>query len=296
MFGRKSRRLMRRKAKKAASNARGGARVLRAIEVIVVVVYFFDWYFDWSYRLVSPFMSWSNDLWYSMLFIMINWGGTTTRQHWRETKQRGVVTVDGIVLVKKNTVIPLKVIDKVAVGQEGVVTVHTADDEVEVFLMERDIVRLAKVGFNSWSIEKKTADIARAPAGEGLTVAYKPTGKYSASSVVLWGVLAAGAGVVLLVWQDVLPFESCVALPLLFMFWFCFENYKEVEVTIDRGGVTLKDKNLAEHYIAFTEMRKVEKGFFRMRLAAKDGRTILLPPALYLMPEFVGEYAGLQSR
>jgi hypothetical protein len=82
-----------------------------------------------------------------------------------------------------------------------------------------------------------------------------------------------------------------ISLPLLFMFVFIINYHKEVVVTIEDGGIKLKDENLAEHFMAFAEIYTVEKGRMRTKITAKDGRVLHLPQALYLLPEFIEEYA-----
>lgn len=259
---------------------------------ILGILYLLDTHFEFSYSLVAPYLTWTSGEWYKGLAIFMAGVAIVAEQYEFRKLPRGVVIRDGILLVKKNAVLPFRNIASIKVSQQrNTAVVQTAENEVEVAMDEREIVKLPRAGFTQWSIDKESADIARGPAGAALFAAYPPTGKYAGGSVAVIA-LAFAAGVVLLLYFDIVGlWFALIGLLLSFLLAIIYNTYKEVAVTIEQDGIKLKDENLAEHFMAFAEIAKVEKNRVRTRLTAKDGRVLRLPRALYLMPEFIAEYA-----
>lgn len=259
---------------------------------ILMVLYILDLIFKVSYPIVEPYLSWTSDEWYAGMAIFMSGAAMLTEQYHLIGLPRGVVTRDGILLIKKNAVIPFQNIEKINMDDKGIAVLQTAAGETEVLIDEWDMVKLPRAGFTSWSIDKKSAVIARGPAEAELYAEYSPTGKYANKHFSLILAFAAAVCMFILLCIQVVGLGAfMVSLPLVFSFVFIIDYHKEVVVTIEHNGIKLKDEHLVEHFMSFAEIYTVEKGRMRTKLTAKDGRVMHLPRTLYLLPEFIEEYA-----
>ncbi len=260
-----------------------------AVFFLLMVLFFLDLFYEVTYPLVSPYLTWTSGEWHAAMATFM--AGVITLVEVFETRRipRGVITGGGIMLDSKNTVIPFQNITMIKTGQRGISVLQTAEGKVEARMDEWTMVKLPRAGFTHWSVDKDSATASRGPAGAGLSVEYKPTGKYASRNFASLATVAAFFGLLFLI--DIIGIVAFfISFPLLFLFFFGIDYHKEVVVTIEDSGIKLRDENLVEHFMAFAEIDSVEKGWVRTRLTARDGRVMRLPRALYLLPEFIEEY------
>lgn len=71
-------------------------------------------------------------------------------------------------------------------------------------------------------------------------------------------------------------------------------EYKKMSVTLTENDITVNDEHSAERILPLADVAKVERGFFRTRVTAKNGVVLHFPRACYLLPEMIEEFAGLR--
>ena len=269
----------------------------KKIDYIIVVLILLEANFEISYSLVAPYISWTNDEWFGAVTIFLLGLWFFIYKYRLMVIGRGEVTQEGIRLVKLNKIVPFHDIEKIAyVGEKSVAYIHTAGEIILARMGAREILKLPEFGLSQWSIKKEDITISKGLGTEGFSASYSPMGKYANKKFISNTFLVACWGVIFLVYSEVINAMCLIAPFFLLLLLLGIANYKEVVATMDGCGIKLKDENLVEHCMAFDEVEKVEKGLFRTKVSAREGRVIYFPQALLLWTELVEKFAKLQEK
>ncbi|MDR3563362.1 MAG: hypothetical protein P4N59_18275 [Negativicutes bacterium] len=168
------------------------------------------------------------------------------------------------------------------------------------FLNVPDIIKLLSVrpAWNQWHVTNWIIKIAPGQPGEELRVNYAPRGAYARGNFALF-LAAVPAGLLLMLLAAltlVMQYsflKVMLFLVVVFVAWFGVPGIWQVEVSVTADGVTLQNKKGREHFLAFADIAKIERGFFRTKVTAKDGAVLHFPRACYLLPDLIEELAGL---
>lgn len=212
----------------------------------------------------------------------------------RITIDDGEIRAEGIGLRKRKAIIPFGDIEKIVVEQGSTSCIHMNEGMKEVRLSVPELVALAKTELNDWTFKDRKVSITRGTQGKGFSAVYAPTGKYADAGFVARLVGAVILGIYFLVVLGSVTPESLFMVVVLFLFLMGIKDYKEVIISIGEEKIQLKDENLLVHSMTFTEIEKMEKGLLRTKISAKGGKFLLLPRALYLVPELLAGFTGVK--
>ena len=71
--------------------------------------------------------------------------------------------------------------------------------------------------------------------------------------------------------------------------------YRRVKVSVEGDRVLLKRGKQEENF-RFCDVAGMEKGFFQVKVTAKDGQVFFFPRGCILLPEIIEDFAGLAER
>lgn len=268
----------------------------KKIDYIIVALIVIEANFDISYSLVSPYISWTDTEWLGALTIFLLGLWFFVYKYRLMVISQGEVTQEGIRLVKLNKIVPFHDIEKIDyVGEKSVAYIHTTGKTILARLGAQEILKLPGFGLNKWSISKKDVTISKELGTERFSASYSPMGKYADNKFLSNTLFVVCWVIIFLVYSDTAP-EYIIAGFLIILLLFGIDQCKKVVATMDRGGIKLRDENLIEHCMSFDEVEKMEKGLFRTKVSAKDGRVIYFPQALFLWTELIEKYARLREK
>ncbi|MDR3563355.1 MAG: hypothetical protein P4N59_18240 [Negativicutes bacterium] len=268
-----------------------------------------DSYFGLSHRVISSFFAISTGDWRDIDLYLIA-GLLSIVLRWWRTRRMGVITATGIKLGGLAEEIPFAEIQKIRCKPQHMNILWA--DTTEVFVLagkesvlyftDHEAAKLAKTRLNQWTLDaggtkKGWAIFLPGEPEAGLKVSYGPVGKYASDMQgifpmsVLLPVIFIAEG-----FHLVSGFFIVGAIILAFAVGCIAEYYRRITASVDAEGVTLNDETGREHVVAFADVAKVERGFFRTRVTTKSGEVQHFPRGCYLLPEIIEEFAGLAKR
>jgi hypothetical protein len=165
---------------------------------------------------------------------------------------------------------------------------------IEICLTDEELSKLAKTRLNDWSIstmwdmDTKLVMVTPGLPGKGISIFYKEVGRYAPSpylisrlGVPIFGITILGLFLNLF---DAIGFMVIMAVFAVMCFGPVF--YQRVLVTLDDRGILLRGGD-SERFLPFTEVVKVDKGLFRVKVTAKSGEIFYFPKACYLLADFI---------
>ena len=209
-------------------------------------------------------------------------------------------------------VIPFESIDGIKGTRIGPKTIRLTDgDSFPIYLSDADMFKLAHTRLNQWYV--KSGIIGAWPGGENekLRIAYTHEGRnqlvdeYDSDGGIIEKGRYGGAGnkwdwdysytVVLIVFLAgfIIVYHSIMALLFLIMCFLPSFSFEPEDVFLTAGEVVLVDHVGREEHMAMADVADVERGFYRTKVAARDGRVLYFTNAYYLLHAFIREFAGL---
>lgn len=258
-------------------------------EIGVIIFFAFIIYavYTFGYSLVSQYFSWTQDEWYTMAMIIMTGGWLLFREYSKRQVTQGIVTLEGVRLIKNDEIIPFQKIAEITAEHNDTAVIHTFEGESEVSLSERELVKLAEAGFMRWSVVSNKVHIRPGLGEDAFYATYSPTGKYAGSCFLLLTIAVSLCSAMIIIFFTGDPGLIFIPGVICLLLILGIDDYKEVEVTIEGNKVRLRDENLVDHHIEFDDVDKVEKGLWRTKITAKDGRVVFFPRTLFLLPEFI---------
>jgi len=179
-------------------------------------------------------------------------------------------------------------IKKIEGHYNEILNVIVHNNSFDIALERSDLVKLSRSILKAWTIKGSYFTILLEKEDEQLFVKYAPIAKYQFSipkwlwigvfPIICW--LLGGIGILLIA--------------LVALIYFFLNKYKQVvEVSIDHLGIHYKD-DIAEQFIAFSEIIQVKKKFNKIVVIKKDGTELAIPLKCILIQEFIVAYSNLQ--
>lgn len=205
--------------------------------------------------------------------------------------------------MEKGAVIPFNAIERIVRDGGGFPSVVFAADSQEiVHFPDREFVRLARTRLNrwtlvpdSWTVEPENITVTPSEPEQELTVEYGVGGKYRtfrlSTSVTRLSYLAF---FLLVVSAPPRIYYLVLAIPYL-IFEIILPAYKKVHVSVAGDRIMLVDENKVEHILKFGDIAAVEKGFFQIKVSAKNVEVIYFPQRCLLLPALIQDQSGCKA-
>lgn len=157
------------------------------------------------------------------------------------------------------------------------------DRPTQIYIKESDVLKvLPWTSFNRWRIEWWSVEMRRGEPGEGFQASFGSFGRFAWGKVWLFYGLIALASIEVVARVDLLDgiysFIALLAMVALLAL------IAKVRITITESGVWMADR-----FLPFTDVIKVEKGLFRTNVTTKNGEVWHFPQACHLLPELMNE-------
>lgn len=222
---------------------------------------------------------------------------------------KGTVTDKEIRKVRENQGIPLKAVSSIdgkilyahLFYPDTKVTVSDGSEELELCVHGKSLIPLIGTRLNQWSIKEELFSIKTSDSDK-IFIKYSPIGKYawplSYEAIDCYIVLIAFVGETA-IFEDI---YHSLLIPLLVIFAVKFLIFtglmhcQKVQIILTDDKIEILDSQGVENSIEVSDVAKVEKGIFRVKVTGKSGWVTYLPRGCYLLPELITELTGLKER
>lgn len=180
-------------------------------------------------------------------------------------------------------------------------TAADAEKEAEFCVTGKSLIPLIRTRLNQWSINKDSFSIKPAKAMESMIIEYAPIGRYAWPLsyltvdwfIVLMTIVGTSYGLRGFYRPLLIPLGVLLVIKLLFGKG--LELYRKIRIRLTPNEIMMINAQGIEYSMAFSEVTRVEKGFFQVKLTGKSGQVIFLPRGCYLLPELIEELAGIEK-
>ncbi|MDR3563276.1 MAG: hypothetical protein P4N59_17840 [Negativicutes bacterium] len=170
--------------------------------------------------------------------------------------------------------------------------------ERDISLACSDIAKLARTHLTDWTIGRDFLDIKPGAQGDSLTITYAPTGLYATVSALWLFRSGYGLSFALALLLGVKYYFSYLYMAYLALAltipYLALEYFHRLTVTVEAGGVRVKESGAPERFLPFSSVAKIEKTW-PIRVTTTGGEVFHLPRACWLLAELIEELAAPKS-
>lgn len=275
--------------------------------LVFALIWFIDANAGFTYEKVSAYLSVSRMEWYAAVLLGVLALVFITDAFLRRYS-RGRVTTDGFVWDVNNCTVShddVRIIQMQTGTQSPLapgtfwVTLLTSRGKQDICLSHREVVALSWTRWTKWTLEggyegvSSELTISAGESGNPVEVPYPSMGKYEQATPY--------GGLFLVCMFSGSSFFQLFHLPFNLLYLFIFgviflwvtTEYRKMEVAVREGGVLLRQANSEEKFFSFTDVLKVEKGLFRVKVTTISGEVHYFPKACVFLDEIIQEHANL---
>ncbi|MDT8900843.1 hypothetical protein [Anaeroselena agilis] len=275
---------------------------------VLLVLSIFDDTLGFSYEYVLPHISILTPAYWQTTKVIAIVAFCLIHNIKSHERIKGTVTDREIKKVYENQGVPLEAITSIngkilyanLFYPDTKVAVSDGSDEIELCIHGKSLVPLVKTRLNQWSITEGSFLIIPSVADNAF-IEYPLIGRYFwplGYKSIDWYIVSIALVAETAVFEDM---YHLLLIPLLVLFavksLICtgLRHFRKVKILLTENKIKIFNSQGLENSLELSDVTKIEKGIFRVKVIGRNGQVIYLPRGCYLLPELIMELSGSEK-